>query len=160
MKKYPDLLLIRYEALPQSPMLANPSLQLLYYETSIKEDGDDMAIIEEGLFEMSEGSEEAELPLKKNKVELLQDQVIDLDELRSKYISESQYLKDKVAMLGKVAELIKITTFPFCRSHGPVGEGDEELHLLRLRNCVERAGAASQMIFDMTRLMARDSAQK
>lgn len=105
--------------------------------------------------------EEAESPSKLNQIENLQDQAIQLNERRSNYSTEIYSLKNNVALLGKVAKLIRDTTLPMGRNFRPDREdNDEQLHLLRLRNCVENVGAASQMMFDMTLLMARVSAQK
>lgn len=140
-------------------MLANPSLQLRFYKIGLREDRNQIADIEREV-ERLKGMEEAESLSKMNQEEFLQDQAILLNERRIKYISEIEYLKEKVAMLGMVAKLIGDTTFPFNRCHSPSRERDDQLNLLRIRNCVEKVGAASQMIFDMTRMMAQASAEK
>jgi hypothetical protein len=108
------------------------------------------------------GLEEAETPLKLNQIENLQEQAILLNERRSKYLTEIYSLKSDLRMLGNVAKLVRDTTFPITmrRKFYPDSEEDEQLHLLKLRNCVEKVGAASRMMWDMTLLMARVSAQK
>jgi len=116
----------------------------------------------ESRLEWFRGFVEAESQLNMNQTENLQDQAISLMERHSKYLIEIDYLKRKVAMLGKVAKLIGSTTLPMRRDLHPNREDDTDgqLHLLRLRKCVEQVGAASQMMADMTRLMEQVSAQK
>lgn len=95
--------------------------------------------------------------MKLNQMEDLEDQAILLNERYRKYLTEIYSLKSKVALLGKVAKLIRSTTLPMLRRNREV---NGQLHLLRLRGCVEEVGAASQMMVDMTLLMALVSAQK
>jgi len=115
----------------------------------------------ESRLERLRGLEETKSPLKLNQMENLQNQAILLNEQRSKYITEIYTLKDNVVLLGRVAKFIRDTTLPMGRYFYPDREHDEqydeELHLLRLRNCVEKVRASSQMMFDMT---LRVSAQK
>lgn len=106
------------------------------------------------------GLEEAEKPLKANQVEFLQDQVTLLTERCRKYKKEIDSLKDNVALLGKAAKLIRVTTLPMGRNFYQDGEVDKKLHLIRLRKCVEKVATASQMMVEMTQLMERVSAQE
>lgn len=93
------------------------------------------------------GLEETESPFRMNQMELLQDQAIMLNERCRKYKNEIDSLKDKVALLGKVGKLIGDMTllvwYPDYRE-------DKKLHLISLRDCVEKVEAASKM---MTLLM-------
>jgi hypothetical protein len=137
-------------------LLANPSLQLRVYEIGLDEDPGLIGVMESRLRELKE----AESLSNTSEMEMLQRQAILLNESREKYITDIYHLKSRVALLGKVAELIMDTTLPMDRYFHKVGERDEQLHLLSLRNCVEKVGAASQMMFDMTLLEARVSSQK
>jgi hypothetical protein len=140
-------------------LLANPSLQLLIYKIGLREDMGVIANMEHEL-ERLRGLEEAEKPLKANQVEFLQDQVTLLTERCRKYKKEIDSLKDNVALLGKAAKLIRVTTLPMGRNFYQDGEVDKKLHLIRLRKCVEKVATASQMMVEMTQLMERVSAQE
>lgn len=120
----------------------------------------EVAVMESRLEERLRELEEAESPLMLNQMDNLKDQAILLNERRSRYITEIHSLKSKVVLLGKVAKLIRSTTLPMGRNLHSNREDDGQLHLLRLRDCVEKVGAASQMMADMTLLMARVSAQE
>ena len=105
------------------------------------------------------GLEEPESRLKMNQVEFLQDQARQLAEHCKKLKNEKFFLKDNVALLGQVAELmLQMILVTGHYSDQEIEHGDE-LEMLRLRKNVVSLGAASQLMFDMTLLMAQVSAQ-
>ena len=91
--------------------------------------------------------EEPESPSTMNQVEFLQKQAILLNERRIKLENEIYYFKSNVELLGKVADLIGRTTLLMMGCWKADGE---DLRLPRLRICVKKVAAASQMMFDMT----------
>lgn len=123
------------------------------------EDGNEISFMESRL-KMWRALEEAESPLKPDQVKNLQDQAILLNKRHNEYVAEIYSLEQSVELLGRVAHLIRATAWPMAQNFLPDGDDDEQLQLLRLRRCVEKVGAASQMMFDMTRLMTRVSPQK
>lgn len=104
------------------------------------------------------GLKEPESWLEKNQVEFLQDQVRLLAEHCRGLKNEKNFLKDKVALLGKVAELMLRMMLVTDDYSDQEIEHEDEWEVFRLRKNVVALGAASQLMLDMTLLMARVSA--
>jgi hypothetical protein len=125
-------------------LLTLPSLQLSFYEVDLESQRNSVANLE-WMVERLRGLKAPDAQLKMNQVEYLRDQARLLDEGCRKLENQKYFLKNKVEMLGQVANLVYLFTLVMSIEEREVFRGN-----------VERLGAVSKMMYDMTKTLAQE----